>query len=76
MTIFDRESLRHRVIAVGSTMTPLSRRTLLFAALATDIPTGGRAQDHCGGAEAGDLGCWERKVLSGFVDCEYIPEGN
>jgi FtsP/CotA-like multicopper oxidase with cupredoxin domain len=37
MTIFDRESLRHRVIADGSTMTPLSRRTFLAGALATGI---------------------------------------
>src|SRR5712692_4187533 len=37
MTIFDRESLRHRVIADGSTMTPLSRRTFLAASLATGI---------------------------------------
>lgn len=37
MTIFDRESLAHRVIAEGSTMTPLSRRTFLAAALAAGI---------------------------------------
>ena len=37
MTISDRESLRHRVIAYGSTMTPLSRRTFLVGALATGI---------------------------------------
>src|ERR1700730_6019153 len=37
MTIFDRESLRHRVIADGYTMTPLSRRTFLAGALATGI---------------------------------------
>jgi hypothetical protein len=37
MTIFDRESLRHRVIADASTMTPLSRRTFLAGALATGI---------------------------------------
>jgi FtsP/CotA-like multicopper oxidase with cupredoxin domain len=37
MTIFDRESLRHRVIADGTTMTPLSRRTFLAGALATGI---------------------------------------
>jgi hypothetical protein len=36
MTIFDRESLRHRVIADAS-MTPLSRRTFLAGALATGI---------------------------------------
>jgi hypothetical protein len=37
MTTFDRESLRHRVIADASTMTPLSRRTFLAGALATGI---------------------------------------
>jgi hypothetical protein len=37
MTIFDRDSLRHRVIANGSTMTPLSRGTFLAGALATGM---------------------------------------
>ena len=37
MTIFDRESLAHRVIAEGSTITPLSRRTFLAAALASGM---------------------------------------
>jgi FtsP/CotA-like multicopper oxidase with cupredoxin domain len=37
MTIFDRESLAHRVIAEGSTMTSLSRRTFLAGALASGI---------------------------------------
>jgi FtsP/CotA-like multicopper oxidase with cupredoxin domain len=36
MTIFDRESLRHRVIADAS-MTPLSRRTFLAGGLAAGI---------------------------------------
>jgi Multicopper oxidase len=37
MTIFDRDNLRHPMIAAGSTTIPLSRRTFLAGALATGI---------------------------------------
>jgi hypothetical protein len=37
MTIFDRNNLGHRLTAEASTMSPLSRRTFVFVALATGI---------------------------------------